>query len=1296
MRTELNFREACKVLAGDNQPDVLDAGDKLSTFALLLVTGTSAVLGIDKVLNVALSLFDARGELFRLLSLVRKAATGQLPESSSYQVTANRILAAHVVSVYAAWFDAVKALRLHLSLASDGAELPSEATLRGWIHPQPELPPLDALGLPHPADTFTDAMSDVSKVHGRLTATLRLIIERSEVPRGDAERRAAINKALDSLPNRALSLWQQQAVALAALYPSYGEWMNLASHAETQREIREVGKTVSATKTALDVGLSRLGQHLDDIKWIASHPSDTEASHALDALGRRYRAILDKPILRPEDVADPDAMDGIVLPKISEIFVPQPFQVMRQRDGRRLDQPEVWEQLLVREDLVTWILSWLSSPHSARAPLVILGLPGSGKTLLTRILAARLAERGARPIRVELRNVVAEGKVQAQVERAVRDELDRDTRWGALRDALGPAGCVLLLDGYDELIQVGGERHRDYVEEVQRFQEDPGGDLGATPIRAIVTSRLTLIERCTVPKDAAVLRLLPFDPPRGDRWSEIWNRSNASWMSARRVKPFVVPRGSPAVVELAEQPLLLLMLAVYDAEGNALQQDADIDRPSLYDRIIRRFVKRELVRDKEYCKLSLEDQCDTEERRIQRLRLAALGMFNRGRLSIHEDELTADIQRLGEVGGQHRQDAETESPGRHLLRGFFFVHESKADVATGRATPQRAYEFLHQSFGEFLVADLLCRELIEICDALSDERARQRKVRRGEGRERSIVENAWSGSTAKVWHTAIGYRPTFRAIESLKMAQTWIRRLADSREIDPDTLTSLVSEVLEHQLRLALTARRWPDFHPDAVSAHDIRPLLLIGHMATTTLNLVTLRAVLGGSPWTLYAHWSDDLPGARAWDGLTHLWRSWTPLVELDGLREVFESERQDSGEVQVTCRLHEPGTQVTGQVEKTYAAARALGDRLLVGLVSYFRGSAGSERADSIELGWKALSHTLPELEVAFRAGRIRQISMGEPLTAKDAIALIGTTGPFTMRLRKLLEREGPITLVEVSHVLRNARQTHHLFSYFGHEQIPYNHLAMTPGALGLDLASIASQLGDVYTRELWLHRLLDPDAFAIRNIDSLSDYNLASCLRIARETDRGDHVHMLLSEADRRAALVGTARWWPAQDERLLAIYWFRGPEAFLEALAGSARRSFDQWPLDLLRTVVEAAPHAPPNLRRFAEDQSRDVRRLTIRGFRGRTDSGPSSVLLALVKAGVELVRPDEVGDIGGWSWRALHELRDVAVNDPAIKESGFIQTVDEEFARRSWPVPDADTANLVVALRRKRPKGPPRT
>lgn len=1292
MKVELNFQEACRVLAGENRQDLTDAGDKLSAFILLLITATSAALRMEKVLESALSVFDARSEAFRLLSAVKGAAGSQHMEGLSHDQVADRILASHVITVYASWFDAIEELCQGLELSADQRALPTLQDIQETLG-RDLLAPLDEVGLPHPADTFLVATADVHALHTRLTEGLHSLA-RERLSRLDAGRREAVEDALKKLPSLAAQIWQKQAVTLAGRFSCYGAWLNLSLHERAEKQVKKTLRATDDISARLDIGLASLERRLDDIATMAARPSATEARQGLVKLGERYRSILDRPVLRPDDVSDTDDSDPLVLPKVRDIFVPQPFQVLRRRGDTRLDRTETWGALEVRDDLVDWIVSWLSSPHSARAPLVILGMPGSGKTLLTRVLAARLSEGAARPIRVELRGVAVNPSVRGQICEAVQQDLGRELSWGAQLEAMGSAGCVLILDGYDELVQVGGEQHHGYIENVRAFQDDPTGVPGETPIRAIVTSRLTLIERCKVPKDAAVLRLLPFDAARQDRWAKIWNTTNHTWMRARGVTPFRVPRDAPSVVELASQPLLLLLLAVYDADKNALQREILLDRPALYDRIIRRFVKRELSKDPSYQQLDARSQIQREERQIERLGIAALGMFNRGGLSIHEEELSADLRWHGLVDDRAAQGAEADSPGGYLLRGFFFVHESKANVPAGQSGAKRAYEFLHQSFGEFLVADRVCRLLLKTVADLAHHRDRAGEAYSHDDDDRSPLAGSWQEKGAQKWHMVLGYRPMFRSVETLKMAQTWLGALADSKRIDRNTLPQLVSEILEYQLRHALDDQQWPGRYPDAVGQHALRPLPLMGHIATATLNLATLRVVLGTAPWVLGGDWNHEASGMGAWARLSHLWRCWYPLVELDGLSRAFKAEAGSPGDTVVTCQLSADAVESTSTFDRYYAASSAIGDGLTFGLLSYFRGPVGQDRSNNIQQGWSTLRHLLPELEVAYRAGIIRQQSMSEAQPANRVLALLGSGDPHR-GLSELMQREGRASLIDAGRILRDAPDAHHLFTYHDIHRTLRAFIGTSGSAVEADLAASARELGDSDPREWYLYQHVHMMRETADNPKVVSDRNLATMLRLAREIDHGGHLTYLLTIADERAARIGNSRWWVAQDERLLSILWLRGPVAFLRSLASSARRQIEDWPIELMRAVTQVLPFAPPELQGFAQDHAHEVGRIVSEHFRGFSDGRPGSVLLpCIISRVVRADLPEVLGPLEGWSWQSLYELRQFLAREMEVPNVSLLEEIDSELARRETAT-GGTPGSLRIARRLRRAARAPR-
>ena len=103
MSTALSYADAVKVLGGGKPNKVVEALDRLTGGALLVLSVTGSAL--------ALSLFDAKSEFFRL--------TNQLVSGLSARVRATgpaergeQLAAAHSVIVVAAFFDAMATVRL--------------------------------------------------------------------------------------------------------------------------------------------------------------------------------------------------------------------------------------------------------------------------------------------------------------------------------------------------------------------------------------------------------------------------------------------------------------------------------------------------------------------------------------------------------------------------------------------------------------------------------------------------------------------------------------------------------------------------------------------------------------------------------------------------------------------------------------------------------------------------------------------------------------------------------------------------------------------------------------------------------------------------------------------------------------------------------------------------------------------------------------------------------------------------------------------------------------------------------
>ncbi len=82
---------------------------------------------------------------------------------------------------------------------------------------------------------------------------------------------------------------------------------------------------------------------------------------------------------------------------------------------RNLGDETTWEKRKRIKNVGKFLFSYLSSPYSTEAPLIVLGQPGSGKSLLATVLSAQLMSPNYTVITVPLREVDADGSIPSQI-----------------------------------------------------------------------------------------------------------------------------------------------------------------------------------------------------------------------------------------------------------------------------------------------------------------------------------------------------------------------------------------------------------------------------------------------------------------------------------------------------------------------------------------------------------------------------------------------------------------------------------------------------------------------------------------------------------------------------------------------------------------------------------------------------------------------------------------------------------------------------------------------------------------
>jgi transcriptional regulator with XRE-family HTH domain len=467
--------------------------------------------------------------------------------------------------------------------------------------------------------------------------------------------------------------WQRYEALMASATWDCPE-LRLTSNTEDPPEVAEQGYQQPGPR----YGLRPLSHWLDQF---AADP----------APAYRYRRLLRDPI------ADTDET-GLVMPTLETGYVDPAFRLAHEHSsGRHLASDDWWLTQPLREDLGEFLAAHLLTTHAISAPLVILGHPGSGKSLLTKLLAARLPEAEFFCQRVELRHIPADLDIQEQLEESLKRSTGQATPWPKAADP-GTAR-VVILDGFDELLQAAAAdhtRYSNYLHNLADFQQREY-EMGR-PTIAVVTSRTVVADQAPTPRLSTVIRLEPFDDDRIKHWVLAWNTANRRHFTAHCLQPLdpdvLRPHG-----DLISQPLLLLMLALYDASSNALREltGEDIGRIGLYERLLSEFTRRQVA--KHHGAQPFAAQAAAVEHELQRLAVIAVGMFNRRRQGITASEAHADQTALLNVG---------IAPSPLLFGRFFFIHEAQA-VVTGQH--RHSYEFLHATFGEYLTARLITDEL---------------------------------------------------------------------------------------------------------------------------------------------------------------------------------------------------------------------------------------------------------------------------------------------------------------------------------------------------------------------------------------------------------------------------------------------------------------------------------------------------------------------------------------------------------------------------------------------------------
>ncbi len=956
MVRDYSFEDIKKYLKKDSEigQDILDAFDSLADAAIIF----SPIVFGPQLLPL-LNLLDVKDRLMNLGRKVYGAISTKM--ETDYITRTNQIRAAYALICYTAYFDALqdalpKNVIKKLKIKIEEKNKLIETVNKNYVNSQTH-----SISSIHCHVFYADHITSLESIKDQLVdiytgiteGIIKMIKDAEIFDEGnnkDIKLIKQLKDDLNQLPVKAVEIYEAQYLYLADNFSDFALFAQMKNFERIQNTVNQNKKALrllSDVTNKIDVGLSTLNEIVNSIP---TNYAKIQSQSIVDELKCKYIGMINDPIIKEEKIKNGKEMefddDSIKLkfPKIVDAFIPQSYKcLLYKQKGTKLEKNSIWDNIPEQNDIDKFFIKYLYSLDSIDYPLIILGQPGSGKSLLTKVLSAQLMSKSYTVIRIPLRDVNAEDSIDVLVEDQIRKMTNRSLSvegYGGFASQFNEKPLIIILDGYDELLQAKGSVFSGYLEKVRTFQQDQK-QLNR-PVRIIVTSRITLIDKARIPTNSTILRLLEFNNHQRDAWINVWNKTNLDYFSKYGIQPFSLSEyeneGRNNIIELAEQPLLLLMLALYDSENNELAQKNNIKRTELYDNLLRRFVRRERSRYipdfKGKSPIEQERIIDNE---MNRLGVIAIGMYNRRDVVICSEQLEKDLESFGAHRKEYSKGNSTLTDAESALGGFFFIHKSTAqDVDANNEDATNAYEFLHNTFGEFLAADFILRNTI--IEIISDYVDRTFK-------DLSDASLRLSPETMKMnWFYCLMFVPLYSRPVVVEMIREHASKAFNhyfemypcNISITNNDCEDILKDIVRNQLKMILNTRNCPKVMRNGTLFDNDMPLL--GYLATYTLNLIILASTISQDGFEFvegdYRSTEASEHDLNPWEKLTALWKSWFSPTDLIGLSVILKATRENQNSVVIKCNNRFEATRYEQPVDILLCLSTTLADTLLMSL--------------------------------------------------------------------------------------------------------------------------------------------------------------------------------------------------------------------------------------------------------------------------------------------------------------------------------------------------------------------------
>ncbi|MBW4680983.1 MAG: pentapeptide repeat-containing protein [Microcoleus vaginatus WJT46-NPBG5] len=417
---------------------------------------------------------------------------------------------------------------------------------------------------------------------------------------------------------------------------------------------------------------------------------------------------------------------------LKQVYVPLRAYYTRKCEGKKVDDLEVQiiggkEQERIVVDLANELEDWLTKPKKDDAIRLISGGPGSGKSSFAKFFAAKQAEKGTIPIVfIPLHHFEPSDDLVDAVGRFVK--ADGFLPHNPLDSETGESRLLIIFDGLDELAmqgRVAEKTAQDFVREVQRKVER--FNMHEPRLQILISGRELVVQANSTDfrKEGQIFHILPYFMSENDRKGyvdrkqlleqdhrQLWwqHYGKASGLGYESLPP-ELDKGN--LTEITAQPLLNYLVALSLKRGK-LGFSEETNLNVIYDDLLKAIYERGWEGHQHAATQGIEEK--NFVRILEEVALAA--WHGDGRTTTVRDiETHCDnsglknlLQRFQEG---FKEDYKTSVT--RLLTAFYFRQ-------SGYKESEQTFEFTHKSFGEYLTAKRIVREVCLIHKKLQERK----------------------------------------------------------------------------------------------------------------------------------------------------------------------------------------------------------------------------------------------------------------------------------------------------------------------------------------------------------------------------------------------------------------------------------------------------------------------------------------------------------------------------------------------------------------------------------------------